>query len=492
MINSRVELLFKNLPDKYPYQLERHYIRILNRLMQIWDMPEFDSYMRELVMGKRGGRQGFPPEVVAELLFLGELHDIFRSKQYYLPEIPDSWQDIPVPNPTPQGFYQAIERGQLELIEAFLGAGIKVDYRFEGAQTPLMVAVISGQLGAVRCLIEGGAGVNLRDEGEYTALHWAAFYDRSLIVEVLIDAYAEINVTQKNGDTPLALAVARGHTDAARLLMECKAASNTTNNHDSSVIIESGKKGPENESHNYQTDSRTDRGDIPPRASPEKEANLNKSAKVEEIVGRNDKFSPFRNISPARLVLISIFVMAALSLYAYQSYHKRLATTQIQSQADNSAVPDSPVAVPPKPHSTELQQSSQSNKQLKKHTRHKAKKVQTAVNNVAAYTFDDLMNAVWHSDINGVDRLLQQGMDINRRDGSGSTPLIVAVENNDLNMVKHLIEKGADPNIPRQHDGYSPIVVAKTASKPNAELIEFLKVSGAHNPFDQSVSPLPR
>jgi len=125
MINSRVELLFKNLPDKYPHQLERDYMHILNRLMQIWDMPEFDSYLHELMLDTRSDRQGFPPEVVDELMFLGELHDIFRSKKYHLPEIPDSWKGVPVDNPTPQGFYQAIERGQLDVIETFLGTGIE-------------------------------------------------------------------------------------------------------------------------------------------------------------------------------------------------------------------------------------------------------------------------------------------------------------------------------------------------------------------------------
>jgi ankyrin repeat protein len=111
------------------------------------------------------------------------------------------------------------------------------------------------------------------------------------------------------------------------------------------------------------------------------------------------------------------------------------------------------------------------------------KPLHPALNPVVVYSIHDLMEGVGHSDINSVDRILDQGIDINRHDGAGLTPLIIAIENNDLKMVKHLISKGADPNIPRQHDGYLPIVVAKTQSRPNAELIEFLKSSGAQNPF---------
>jgi len=245
MFNSRVELLFKNLPDRYPRQLERDYRHILNRLMRIWGTPEFDPYMHDLTIDMRGGRHGFSPEVIVELMFLGELHDIFMRDGYRLPEISESWKDIPVSNPTLQGFYQAIEQGQLDVIEIFLRFGVKADYRFEGAQTALMVAAINGQLGAARCFIEYGAEVNLRDDGGYTALHWAAFYHRSQIIEALLDAGAEINVTQHNGDTPLALAVTRGHLDAARQLLERRADPDIASNDGSPLVIALDKKNQE-------------------------------------------------------------------------------------------------------------------------------------------------------------------------------------------------------------------------------------------------------
>lgn len=608
MINSRVELLFKNLPDRYPHHLERDYIRILNRLMQLWDTPEFDSLMHELMLEDRSDRKGFPVEVINELMFLGELHDIFfRSNEYRLPQITDSWKDIPVPNPTPQGFYQAIERGQLEVIENFLRAGVKADYRFEGELTPLMVAVISGQLGAVRCLIENGAGVNLRDGGDYTALHWAAFYGHSPIIEALIDADAEINAKQNRVVTPFGLALARNRMDVAKQLLEHQT--------DPKIAVEQG----------LLLTNASDRKnkEIESGQSKNKDAGPNKSAGEKAQPGIDNKSPLFLYIPPARLVLMSVasfglyqpywfyknwqhikerngldispfwracfgiffchsllrriyqdkkahafllpppfssnwlasgwvilllvltpvglrqinesgilvilgcflfpplclvpaqiyinavtkkmnsrqqfhgwpwgyidalifsvfFVLAAFGLDAYQSYHKRTLIVPIQDQAivvPTPVEPDLPAAGPPT-----------ASAQPKKHaSRTKAKQTQTAANPVAAYTFDDLINAVWHSDTNGVDHLLGQGMDINRRDGSGSTLLIVAIENNDVKMVKHLIDKGADPNMPRQRDGYVPIVVAKTAPKPNAELIELLKASGAKNPFDQSVNPL--
>ncbi len=111
MLNPRDALLFENLPDKYPNSLARDYPNVLNRLMQLWATPEFDPYIHDLMVGKRSGRQGFPLEVVAELMFMGELHDAFKRKGCRLPDVEDPWKAIPVANPTPLGFLHAIECG---------------------------------------------------------------------------------------------------------------------------------------------------------------------------------------------------------------------------------------------------------------------------------------------------------------------------------------------------------------------------------------------
>ena len=220
MLNPCVALLYKNLPDKYPHVLARNYMHVLNRLMQLWTSPEFDDCMLDLLIDKRGGRKGFSHEALAELMFLYKLHSAFKQNVHHLPEAEDPWKAVLVQNPSPKEFLHAIERGQLDAMKVFLNAGVTIDYRFEGNQTPLMIAVISGQLDAARCLIEDGAGINLKDCGDYTALHWAAFYGRCRLVEELIRAGAEPDVTQNSGDTPLGLAVMRSHSDIVRLLLK--------------------------------------------------------------------------------------------------------------------------------------------------------------------------------------------------------------------------------------------------------------------------------
>lgn len=65
--------------DVRPTALVRRFPRIANFVAANWPKPEaLYSYLDELFVDRRGNRQGFPPEVMAELFTLrayyGELH----------------------------------------------------------------------------------------------------------------------------------------------------------------------------------------------------------------------------------------------------------------------------------------------------------------------------------------------------------------------------------------------------------------------------------
>ena len=64
---------FEFLGDQYPHALEDHFD--LTKIDELWDRPEIQDYFSELIIDKRGGRQGFPKEVLAEILMLRELRE---------------------------------------------------------------------------------------------------------------------------------------------------------------------------------------------------------------------------------------------------------------------------------------------------------------------------------------------------------------------------------------------------------------------------------
>jgi hypothetical protein len=66
--------------------IELRYPHIVKGLCGCWRKPDCQDYLSGLVFDQRGGRQGFPPEVSAELMFLYNLlerkpgrYDIWRE-----------------------------------------------------------------------------------------------------------------------------------------------------------------------------------------------------------------------------------------------------------------------------------------------------------------------------------------------------------------------------------------------------------------------------
>ncbi len=63
-------------------------------------------------------------------------------------------------------------------------------------------------------------------------------------------------------------------------------------------------------------------------------------------------------------------------------------------------------------------------------------------------------------DITSVRNFVNDGIDVNKKDENGVTPLMMAVKSNNPELVSYLIEKGADVNA-KDKDGYTPIMYTK-------------------------------
>jgi hypothetical protein len=74
---------FANLPPEVqPFVLLRRYARVANLIAATWHDPHlFQTYMESLLIDRRGGRRGFPPNVRRELLLLQKHRESRRSKQ---------------------------------------------------------------------------------------------------------------------------------------------------------------------------------------------------------------------------------------------------------------------------------------------------------------------------------------------------------------------------------------------------------------------------
>ena len=60
--------------------LELQYPRLMVRMIEGWSRPELAAEINRLIVDERGGRQGFPPEVIEELWFLYRMHQALHAQ----------------------------------------------------------------------------------------------------------------------------------------------------------------------------------------------------------------------------------------------------------------------------------------------------------------------------------------------------------------------------------------------------------------------------
>src|SRR5258708_7917742 len=62
--------------------IEQHFPRIAQKLVLVWPSEACAAYLTSLIVNERETRQGFPPEVLDDLLMLHSMNDmILRSSQ---------------------------------------------------------------------------------------------------------------------------------------------------------------------------------------------------------------------------------------------------------------------------------------------------------------------------------------------------------------------------------------------------------------------------
>ncbi|MFY9326959.1 MAG: ankyrin repeat domain-containing protein [Georgfuchsia sp.] len=216
-------LLFEPLGDNYPNALEERYDRILTKIEQMWDTPEIEEYFTDLLIDKRGGRQGFPEEVLAEIVRLANYREILTIKQaerreYAISELAKRGIQVDTNN-----LFRAVETGDKELLDYLLRAGVNIRVKNKDGSPPIITALIKGYTVVAQMLLKAGAEVNERDKRGLSPLLLACgkpVQGYKSVAEALIKKGAFVNMRDALGYTPLLLALSGGTADIAELLIE--------------------------------------------------------------------------------------------------------------------------------------------------------------------------------------------------------------------------------------------------------------------------------
>ena len=115
---------------------------------------------------------------------------------------------------------QACENANPPMVEQLLAAGADPNAAQASGLTPLMIATHTGNAAVVKALLAKGANVNaITAETKDTALMWAIADGHRDLVRVLLDARADVHVASRRGFTPLMFAARSGDIEAAKLLI---------------------------------------------------------------------------------------------------------------------------------------------------------------------------------------------------------------------------------------------------------------------------------
>lgn len=224
-------------PEKFPKQMLKSYSRVLDRISEAWDTEQADAVFAELLVADHERRQGFPPEVVREILALIMLHDQYKGQDI---EPDDPWagekemdQDeakVFVEQLEQSGkpfasetLFKAVEEGDTRLALDLTRAGMDVDIRRSDDWTPLMVALFNGQEEVAMMLLSRGANVRAKISRGYEPLHWAALNGYERAVKFILRKGGSVNAETDFGWTPLLQAATKGHAQVARVLLDAGA-----------------------------------------------------------------------------------------------------------------------------------------------------------------------------------------------------------------------------------------------------------------------------
>lgn len=55
-MNEKILKIVQGEEHLYPHALEERFPRILSRIIELWDTPEIEEYLLDLMVDRRGGR----------------------------------------------------------------------------------------------------------------------------------------------------------------------------------------------------------------------------------------------------------------------------------------------------------------------------------------------------------------------------------------------------------------------------------------------------
>ena len=140
-------------------------------------------------------------------------------------------------------FIARTKRGDTDVLELFLVAGMKPDTKDNEGRTALIWVAVNGHAAAVKALLNTGADVNAIDNIGMTSLMGAASGGKSDVIRILLEKDANVNSSSRDGMTALMFASSEGHKEIVNILIDRGANINATNRDGRTAMILAASNG---------------------------------------------------------------------------------------------------------------------------------------------------------------------------------------------------------------------------------------------------------
>lgn len=116
---------------------------------------------------------------------------------------------------------RAALRGHMDVASFLISKGANVNITTNNGVTALLLATCEDHTSLVKLLLDAGADPNVQDDGFYGhVLRAAACKGNPATVKLLVDAHADLDAGSWCWGSPFQAAVAAGHEDIAKFLLE--------------------------------------------------------------------------------------------------------------------------------------------------------------------------------------------------------------------------------------------------------------------------------
>ena len=193
LARARAEALFpKSLFERFP--------NAFAKLESAWGQPElFKKALGDMLIVERAKREGFPPDIVDELMKLSMRWESALDTR-----------TVAGYKPTLEGLLAAVDARDAQAIQAFAKSGFDISQEdAQGASALLRCCKIGFEAGAL-ALAKAGADVNAPNKNGLLPLHCAAAEGRGKVLIVLLSCGAKPDLRNRSGENALHLAAKKG------------------------------------------------------------------------------------------------------------------------------------------------------------------------------------------------------------------------------------------------------------------------------------------